>query len=111
MLLHIESLELWTHIGVPAEERGKEQRILVSLELEVREEAGKSDDLKDALDYGTLMEAIKRCAKGERKTLERFGEEIIETIMKFDRAEKVTVHLTKFVLPGIKGITVTLSRP
>lgn len=111
MLLHIESLEVWTHIGVPAEEREKEQRILVSLDLEVREEAGKSDNLKDTLNYDALMQAVKECAKGKRETLERFGREIIETIMKFDRVEKVTVNLTKFILPGTKGVTISLSHP
>ena len=111
VLLHIESLELWTHIGVPAEEREKEQRILVSLALEVRQEATKSDTLKDTLDYDALVSAVRKCAEGERKTLEKFGNEIIETVMEFDRVEKVTVNLTKSVLPGTEGVTIYLSHP
>lgn len=111
MLLHIPSLELWTHIGVPAEERAKEQRILVSLELEVREEAQKGDILGDTLDYEALVRAVKKCSRNERKTLERFGREIIEIILEFDRVEKVTVHLTKFIIPGTQGVTISLSHP
>ena len=111
MLLHIESLGLWTHIGVPDEEREKEQQILVSLMLEVREEASKSDALGDTLDYTSLVAALKKAAKGERKTLEKFGQELIATILKFDRVEKITMNLTKFVLPGTKGVTISLSHP
>jgi len=111
VLLTISDLELWTHIGVPDEERRSEQRILATLELTIKEEAEKSDSLEDTLDYDALVRVVKKCAKGERKTLERLGGEIIEALKKFDRIEKMTVHLTKFVIPGTAGITVSLSHP
>lgn len=111
MLLHIESLELWTHIGVPVEEHEKEQRILVTVELEIEEETHQSDVLADSVDYDVIVRTIKRCTAGERKTLEKFGGEIIEALRMFDRIRNITVHLTKFILPGTEGITVSLSCP
>ena len=48
----IHNLELRTHIGVPEEERAQEQRLLISVEMNVdTASAAKSDDVAQSIDY------------------------------------------------------------
>ena len=110
MEIKISALELWTHIGVPREERVCEQRMLASVRISCKETASKSDAIAETIDYNEVIDAIKACSRLERKTLEKFSADIADAILAFDRVEHVEVSLTKHLLPGTKGITVTLSR-
>ena len=110
MEIHISTLELWTHIGVPMEERVCEQRIFVSARITCKETASQSDAITETIDYTEVIDAIKACSTLERKTLEKFAADIADAILAFDRVEHVEVSLTKHILPGTKGITITLSR-
>jgi len=110
-ILSLHSLELWTRIGVPEIERATPQRILVTLHMEVKEGAGKSDALKDTVDYESVYTRMKILAKEERKTLERFAEDIASTLLKEFSLESIEVTLQKFILPGTAAVSVTISRP
>src|SRR3989338_1154857 len=110
-ILSIHSIELWTHIGVPDAERATPQRILATLHMEVEESAGKSDILKDTVDYESVYKRVKTLAKEERKTLEKCAEDIASTLLKEFSMESVEVTLRKFILPGTAAVSVTISRP
>lgn len=110
--LTIRDLKLWTHIGVLEEERKREQRILATVTLELMKQgAGESDDIKDSVDYEVIVRAIRELAKSERHTLEKFAEDIARGVLKNKSAERVTVSLRKFVLPGTEDVSLAIVRP
>lgn len=110
--LTITSFELWTRIGVPYEERSREQRILLSVQVELANGgAGTSDELKDTMDYEEITQEIRRLAKGERKTLEKLAEDIASAVLQHPHVARVTVTLRKFILPGTKEVSLTIVRP
>ena len=110
--LMISDLEVWTHIGVTEEERGGEQRLLVSMDLALdTRETAKNDDLKKSIDYASVAEAIRDLSKAERKTIERFAEDAAAMILKKFHPERVTVTVKKYAVPGSAFVSMTIERP
>ncbi|MDD5623906.1 MAG: dihydroneopterin aldolase [Candidatus Peribacteraceae bacterium] len=108
----IDSLELWTHIGVPEEERACEQRVLVSLEITCAGlEPPDADDLEGMVDYERVVQDLRLLAQEERLTIERLAEDIAAVILGHDAVESVTVSVQKFPLPGVRSISLTITRP
>ena len=110
--LTITDLELWTHIGVPEEERKGEQRLLVTLELIY--DAGKvamEDDVAKGIDYEVLVRDIRVCAKGERRTIERLAEDIASMIREKYHPEQCAITVKKYILPGVREVSITIVRP
>lgn len=108
----ITDLELWTHIGVPADERAIEQRLLISIEclLDTKNSA-KSDNIKKSINYLDLSNDIHKLAQKERKTIERFAEDSASMTLKKYKPECVTVTVKKFAVPGTRGVSVRIKRP
>ncbi len=97
---------------MPDAERLSPQRLLVHLRLEgAWARAGATDALSDTVDYESVYRRVKMLAKGERKTLERFGEDIAAEILKEKKVQRVTVELRKFILPGTHSVSLSLTRP
>lgn len=111
-IIRIHELEVWTHIGIPDTERIEEQQLRVTAELftDTAPTASK-DDLTEAIDYDKVAKRIHEIAKTERKTLERFVEDIAQMILKEFKPGKVTITAQKFVLPDTKGVSITITRP
>jgi FolB domain-containing protein len=110
-LIRIEELELWTRIGVPAEERVKEQRVLVSCSVFLStKEAAKTDDHHRSTDYAALIEGIRKLAMTERKTIERLAEDIAALCLEERNIEAAEVTVKKFPFPDVKEVSVTIER-
>ncbi|OGJ56411.1 dihydroneopterin aldolase [Candidatus Peribacteria bacterium RIFCSPHIGHO2_02_FULL_52_16] len=108
----IQNLELWTHIGVSEEERAQEQRLLVSVEMTVdTKAAAKSDDVTKSIDYYQVSEELKKLAKTERKTIERFAEDAATMILDRFKPKNVTVSVKKFAVPGSDFVAIAIRRP
>lgn len=107
----ISDLELWTHIGITEEERSSEQRLLLTLTLNVESTAGTSDALSDTADYQELTQRIKALAASERNTVEKFAEDIAKEVLAFDRVNAIELTLKKYVIPGSESVSVTIKRP
>ena len=108
----IHNLELWTHIGVPEEERAQEQRLLISVEMNVdTASAAKSDDVAQSIDYDRVSEELKKIAKTERKTIERFAEDAASMILDHFKPKSVTVSVKKFAVPGSDFVAIEIRRP
>ena len=105
--LKIKSLELWTHIGVPDEERAKEQRLLIDLTLHTT--IAGSDLI--SIDYEKVAEDVRALGKEERQTIEKLATDIADTVVKKHHPESVTVTVTKFPLPAAHHVSVTIIRP
>ncbi len=110
--IEIQDIECWTHIGVPSEEREHEQCVVVSVEIFLdTKAAAKADDVSKSIDYGEVADHVLALAKKERKTLEKFAQDIADDLLKSFKPESVKVSATKRPLPSMKSATVTITRP
>jgi dihydroneopterin aldolase len=89
-----------TH-GVLAEEQVRAQPFEIDLDLEADlAGAGRSDDLSDTVDYGSLAERVAAVVTEERHALlERLAERIAETALTDHRVHSVTVTVRKLRPP------------
>lgn len=109
--LTIHQLELFTRIGDTAEERSKTQRVLVDVEMFVDlSKAGKSDAVKDSVNYAHVVERIKGLADEDRVTIERFAEDVAQMILHEFDVLTIKVSIWKFPIPGLKAICATIER-
>jgi FolB domain-containing protein len=111
--ISLERIGVQTRIGVTAAERKKEQLIEVSIDvLSSTLPVAVSDDVTKGIDYALITEAILECAKTERKTIERFAEDIAAMILyKFEPKGGVKVTVTKKPDLPLESVRITIARP
>lgn len=108
----IHNLELWTHIGVPDEERTSEQRLLVTIILETdTKPAAEADALEKTIDYDVVAKDVQTLAKTERKTIEKLAEDIATTVVQKYQPTRVHVTVKKYILPNADEVSLTITRP
>ncbi len=109
----LNNIETWTRIGVPDAERSHPQRLLVSLELFCSLKlVAASDDLSKGIDYQVVTDAILELGKSERKTAERFAEDIATMLLaKFKPAGGVRVSIQKKPPLPLEAACITITRP
>lgn len=112
----IENLETFGYHGVFEEEAFLGQKFIVSaaLFLDTRK-AGKSDDLKESLDYGEVCHTIKKFVENERyQLIERLAEEIAEKLLlTYTMLKKVEITVKKPwapVLVSMDTVSVKIER-
>ncbi len=96
--MHISGLTLFCIIGTKPVERKKKQKIIFDVVLECdTSKAGRTDNLKDAVNYKTLSDQILShvCRS------------------KYFLIEKLAHCVSKICLsvPGVKGVTVKVEKP
>ncbi len=109
----LQNINVWTRIGIPDEERRQKQQIFVTVELlgSLRSIA-KSDNVSDGIDYAKVTEEVQEIAKIERKTIERFAEDIASMILqKFKPEGGVRVTVVKKPDLPLESASVTIVRP
>lgn len=109
----IRDLELIGSVGVYEHEKRYEQRIVVSLELAVRDlYDGHSDRLGDVYDYDEAIAATKRIvAAGHVNLLETLAERIAEACLGNANVERAVVRLEKpDVLPSCRAVGIEITR-
>ena len=110
--LAIEDLSIMTRIGVPDAERSQEQRVLINVQFHLDTRASaKSDDVSLSVNYADAAHTVHELAKTERKTIERFAEDIAEALLSQFSVTSVTVNIRKFALPNAASASVTITRP
>lgn len=111
--LLLRNIDVWTRIGVTEEERAKPQHLRVSVELfHPLAPVADSDDPSKGIDYDRVIEEVERSAKTDRKTLERFAEDLAQTLVqKFKPEGGVTVTIEKRPHPALDFVSVTIRRP
>lgn len=71
-----------------------------------------SDDVSHGLDYADVTDEVQILANTERKTIERFAEDIAATILKnFKPKGGVKVTVTKKPMLPLESASVTIVRP
>lgn len=109
----IKSIQAACVIGVYAWERKKRQR--VSIDLEVVFEAAKAarrDDVRDAVDYKKIADAVVKYARASRfKLIESLAEGIASEILSSFRVPQVMVRVWKpGALPTARNVGVEITR-
>jgi dihydroneopterin aldolase len=113
-LIRVVDLEIHSCIGVPAKERRKPQKLLVTLEMETAgfRPAAKRDQIGETVDYAEVAERVKHFAeKKPRKLLETFAEELAAELIRGFALEKIRIEVKKFILPNAKYVSVQIERP
>ena len=109
----VRSLELLGSIGVYAHEHRYEQRIVISLELEVRDNYdGVSDDIDGVYDYDLAIQAIKSIVTSDHFNLvETLAERIARMCLEDRRVLTARVRVEKpDVLPSCAGVGIEIER-
>jgi 7,8-dihydroneopterin aldolase/epimerase/oxygenase len=109
--VHIEQLEIFTHIGVPEEERGAPQRLTASISFWPYHEADLADKIENAVNYSAVVEEAKNFVRDQSVNLiETLADRLAMHLLKHFRMRKVTIELRKFPFEDAKYVSVTVTR-
>ena len=110
--IHIRQLKLNAVIGVYPRERQARQAVILDLALHTDlQEAGRSDQLTETVDYTALVERIRKAVAESRfQLLEALAEHVADLCLREPRIAAVDVTVAKpDALPDI-GVAVTVHR-
>jgi dihydroneopterin aldolase len=95
--IFIHELRCEAHVGVYAWEQLRAQPLELSVEIEtVTREAGRSDRLRDTIDYGAVVERIQRELAGRRfKLLEALADHLAGILVHELHAPAVRISVAK----------------
>lgn len=95
--IYINDLILPCIIGVFDEERKEKQQIIISIALVVdTRKAGKSDNLKDTVNYHDIALKITKLVENSAfYLLEKLAQEIADVCLKDKKVKQVTVRIEK----------------
>ena len=109
----LRDFEIVASVGVLEHEKRYEQRILLSVDLEVRDTYdGVSDRLEDVLDYDALLRGVAQLVQREHVNLiETLAERIAGHCLADERVESVRVRVEKpDVLPSCPAVGIEIER-
>jgi len=94
--LTVSGIECWGHHGVFEHEKRDGQTFQVDLTLGLdTAPAASSDDLRDTVDYGSLVAAVRRAVEADPVDLiETLAQRLADVCLRDDRVEwaRITVH-------------------
>ena len=110
--VHIEQLEVSTHVGVPEQERANPQRLTVSISFwpyqEIRDVA---DNIDQTVNYSVVAEETKNFVRDQSVNLiETLADRLAAYLLTTFPIQKVTVELRKFPLQDAKYVSATVTR-
>ncbi len=110
--IHIHDLVIPCYVGITEQERALSQDLFLSLTLTAPlEKAGLSDQLKDTVDYGKIMNDLRLLLQGKTFWLiEKVAESAAQMVLKNFSIKEVLVQVSKRTLPGVKSVTVSITR-
>lgn len=109
----VRALELMARVGVYEVEHRYEQRIVVSVDLDVVDAYdGTTDRLGDVLDYGDVVSGVQRIVDAEHVNLiETLAERIALSCLDDPRIQCVRVRIEKpDILPGCRYVGIEIER-
>ncbi len=108
----IEGLECMAHVGVPEEERGREQRVSVDIELVLDlKPAGTSDQFEKTVDYAAVAQIVREMTEKKQFCLvEALAEAVAGELMGRFRPEEAVVRVRKFSVPGTASVGAEIKR-
>jgi len=109
----VRGLELMGSVGVYEHEHRYEQRVVISVELQVHDGYdGASDQLSGVYDYDLAIRAVKDTLdSGHFNLIETLAERIAQSCLADKRVLKVRVRVEKpDVLPSCAGVGIEIER-
>ena len=110
--LFANDFEVPCRVGTTAEERAFPQILHISLRVEFSlEKAGKTDDLKNSVDYAVIIEDVRNSlSRREFNLIETVAESIAEICLNNDLAHATEVIVEKNIFVGIKSVGAFIRR-
>ena len=114
--INIKGLEVFAHHGVYREENVLGQKFVVDVSMQVStQEAGRSDDIRKSVNYGSVCDGIQKVMKNRNyKLIETVAEEIADMILlTYDDVRGVNVTVKKPwapVMVHVDTVSVSISR-
>ncbi len=110
--LSLHGILCMCHIGVTEEERRERQRIELDLELYADlQEAARTGDLKEAIDYREVCDAVRGLLEGGSfQLIEAAAAAVADLVLARFPAGRVVVRVRKFVLPRVGHVEVQMER-
>jgi dihydroneopterin aldolase len=110
--IHIEQLEVFTHIGVPETERATSQRLTVNITFSLRPDTGDlGDHIDKTVNYSAVAEEVKSFAHNQSLNLvETFADRLAMHLLKTFPMQNVTIEVRKFPFKDAKYVSVTVTR-
>jgi phosphoglycolate phosphatase len=110
--IEIAGLELESKIGVPSGERAEFQRLSISIRFQIRNGFSElRDDLSLTIDYAAVSAEAKRIAfHSNLHLIETLVSEIADALMNRFPFRKLEIELRKFILPGVRHVSVKTTR-
>jgi FolB domain-containing protein len=110
--IHIEQLEISTHIGVPEKERAKPQRLTASITLWPKQDMRDlGDQIGRTVNYSAVAEEAKSFARDQSVNLiETLADRLAMHLLGNFAIQEIRVELRKFVLQDAKYVSVTVTR-
>ena len=109
----VTGLELMASVGIFEIEKRYQQRIVVSLDLDVADDYdGVSDRLEDVLDYGRIVTAVRGLVDSRHfHLIETLAERIAEVCLVDQRVLLARVSIEKpDILPGCRTVGIAIER-
>ena len=114
MTIELRSLELTGFHGVLDEERREGQRFVFDVEVEVGEEAARSDRIEDAVDYRDLAAAVREVSDGRAyHLLEALAAAVADALLERFPVTSAVVRVHKPDIrlePPVEAAAVTVRR-
>ena len=103
--IRLKNISFYGYHGNSASERNLGNQFQVDVELRVNtSKAGRTDRLKDAVDYTKVFEIVESViVNGSFRLIERIAEEIARKVLEIDGIKDVTVNVRK-LRPPVNGI-------
>ena len=109
----IEGIKCEAILGVYPEERHERRTVIFDIccQLDATRSA-QSDDLRDTMDYGRVVEQVISVASGTSfRLIEALAEKIARTVLEFPAVQQVTVKLTKpGAVPDCDAVSIEIRR-
>ncbi len=110
--ISIVELEVFYRVGVPAAERAKPQRLLLTVEMKpISGRAAKTDSIADTIDYFAVSQRLLKFGEGKSwKLIEKLAADVCEMILSEFKPQSVTVEVKKFPIRQARHVSVSLTR-
>lgn len=109
----VRDLEIIALLGVHEHEKRKAQRIIVNIDLSVREDlANLADDIKNVVSYEVVVRRVETIvAQGHVHLVETLAERIAEACLSDERVSAARVRIEKpDIIPNARSVGVEIER-
>jgi dihydroneopterin aldolase len=109
----VRDLEIIALLGVHEHEKRKAQRIIVNIDLSVREDlANLADDIKNVVSYEIVVHRVETIvAQGHVHLVETLAERIAEACLSDERISAARVRIEKpDIIPNARSVGVEIER-